>query len=404
MRILQINKFFYPRGGAERYLLDLMQLLEERGHEVAPFSMRHRRNAAHTYDPYFVSHVDYSDEAGVLGAAATAARTIYNREARRKLTALIDVFRPDVAHLHNIHHQLTGSVIDALLEAGVPIVQTLHDYQWVCPVYTFVSHGEVCEACRGRRFHQAVVKRCQGGSIVRSAVAALELAVGAGKKWTRRIDRFLAPSRFLAEKVVEHGLPAASVRQQDYALCLERYRRARAAGGHALYAGRLASEKGVETLFDALARVPGLSLRVAGTGPLEPSLRRRAEAELPGRVSFLGYLEADALHAQVSEAAFVVVPSEWYENQPFAVLEAFALGTPVVGAAIGGIPELVVPDRTGLLFPSGSAPDLAEALRGMAARPDRGALGAAARTLVEERFEPGRHVDALLAVYREVAR
>jgi glycosyltransferase involved in cell wall biosynthesis len=158
----------------------------------------------------------------------------------------------------------------------------------------------------------------------------------------------------------------------------------------------------VATLFQAAARVPGLSLRVAGTGPLEPDLRQLSETLLPGRAAFLGHLDAAALREELGRAAFVVVPSEWYENQPYAVLEAFAMGTPVLGSDLGGIPELVHPGETGELFPAGSVEGLADALAVMQGRVDRVDLGRAARTWVGTHFDPDRHAEALADLYAEV--
>jgi glycosyltransferase involved in cell wall biosynthesis len=216
------------------------------------------------------------------------------------------------------------------------------------------------------------------------------------------VARFLAPSRFLGRTVVAHGLPAEKV--QTFGYCLRRDAYPTGSGGaHALYAGRLSHEKGVRTLLQAMARVPGLTLRIAGTGPLEAELRADAERLAPGRVHFLGYLDASSLRQELAGSAFVVVPSEWYENQPYAILEAFAAATPVVGAAIGGIPELVEPGRTGALFEPGSVEGLAEVLAVMASHPQREAMGRAARAHIEERFDPQRHVSALLDIYREAA-
>jgi glycosyltransferase involved in cell wall biosynthesis len=402
MRVLQANKFFFVKGGAERYFFDLLELLPARGHPVAPFSMQHSQNAASSFDRHFVPEVDYADSRG-LGAARAAARTVFHPGTARRVRALVREFRPDVAHLHNVHHQLGGALFEELAELRVPIVQTLHDFQWVCPVYTFVRDGRVCESCRHGHYLPAVRHRCHGGSLSRSLVAALELGVGYWRGWEREVVRFLAPSRFLGEKVVEHGLSAAKVRILGYCLRRGTDPEDDARGGHALYAGRLSHEKGVATLLEALARVPGLELRIAGTGPLEPALREAAERLSPGRVRFLGYLDPHSLRRELAGCAFSVVPSEWYENQPYAILESFAAGTPVVGAAIGGIPELVEPGRTGALFEAGSAESLAEALASMQADRVRPEMGREARRRIEERFDPGRHLDALTEVYREAA-
>jgi glycosyltransferase involved in cell wall biosynthesis len=402
LKVLQANKFHYVRGGADRYFLDLVEILPGHGHPTAPFSMRHPRNQPTPFSRYFVSRVDYTEEGGRFGALATAARTVYNRETRRRVRELVEQFRPDVAHLHNVHHQLSGSLFEVLDELGVPAVQTLHDFQWVCPVYTFLREGRICEECGHGRTFPGVRHRCQGGSLARSVVAALAVKVGWWRRWEGMVARFLAPSRFLAGKVVEHGLPAGKVVPLNYCLRLEGYRPGGERGRHALYAGRLSAEKGVETLLKAAARVPGLSLRIAGTGPLEPDLRQLADTLLPGRTDFLGHLHAAALREELARAAFAVVPSEWYENQPYAVLEAFAMGTPVLGSDLGGIPELVRPGETGQLFPAGSVGGLAEALAVMQGRGDLVELGRAAREWVATRFDPDRHAEALVALYTEV--
>jgi glycosyltransferase involved in cell wall biosynthesis len=346
-----------------------------------------------------VPPVDYARER----RPGTAFRTIYNPDARRKAREAARRFRPDVAHLHNIHHQLTGSVYEAFRDEGVPVVQTLHDFQWVCPVYTFVSHGAVCERCAHGRYLPAVRHRCQDGSFSRSVVAALALAVGHWRRWERLVSRFIAPSAFLARKVVEHGLPAEKVATLGYCVDLAAYPRPGERGRHVLYAGRLSREKGVATLLAAAARVRGLELRVAGDGPQGPWLRETAAATAPGRVRFLGHLSREDLVRELGSAAFVVVPSEWYENQPYAVLEAFAMETPVLGARLGGIPELVLPGRTGDLFESGSAEALAGALAAMSARPDLRDLGRAGRAFVESRFAPAPHLEALLSLYERTA-
>ena len=405
MKVLQVNKFFYPRGGAERYFIDLLELLPERGHPTAPFSMHHAKNPSSSFSDFFVSNIDYRGDAGLVESAAMAWRTIYNREARRKIGRLVDAFKPDVAHLHNIHHQLTGAIIEELAKRRVPMVQTLHDYQWVCPVYTFLSHGRTCEACRGGKYFNAVKKRCQDGSLARSVVAMMELELAKRKKWREAVGLHLAPSRFLADKVVEHGMPRESVRQQDYSLRVGQVlKKSDSVEPYALYAGRLSKEKGVGTLLEAVNRIPGLSLRIAGTGPIEPELRRTVESsEMGDRVHFLGYLNEFELEGAVNSAAFTVVPSEWYENQPFAVLESFAASTPVVGSRMGGIPELVRENETGFLFHAGSVDDLSETLERAWTHKDLAGLGASARDWVVERFDPNRHIERLVSIYNEVA-
>lgn len=403
MRILQINKFHWVKGGSERYYFDLQRGLAARGHEVAVFASAHPQNEGSPWSRFFAPHADYHG-AGPLAALPLARDVVYNRRAAGQLDLLLAEFRPDVAHLHNIHHQLSPSILAPLERRGIPVVQTLHDYKWVCPAYLFHARGEVCTRCGpGPRFLPVVTRRCLHDSLAKSAVAAWEL----GASWRRgdvaRVRAFLAPSRFLLERVKEHGLPAAQLRHMPYFLRAADYAPATEPGRDILYLGRLSKEKGLPTLFDALKRATGVRLNVAGTGPLEEELRARAAREnLP--VTFLGYLQGAALLDTVRGARAVVVPSEWYENFPYAVLEAMALGVPVIGSRLGGIPEMVEEGVTGRLVPAGDATALAGALEALTRDGAAAfALGQAARRRLVERWEAGPALAALEAIYAELS-
>jgi glycosyltransferase involved in cell wall biosynthesis len=405
LRILQVNKFHYLRGGAERYYFDLAAELEARGHEVAVFAAHHAENAPTPWSRHFAPGADYH-RAGPLAALRHARDVVRNDEAAARLRGLLGEFRPDVAHLHNVHHQLSTSILDVFAEAGVPVVQTLHDYKWVCPAYLFLSRGAVCERCGpGNRFGPVVARRCHHDSLAKSLVVWWE----SRRSWARgdaeRVARFLAPSRFLRDRMAAHGMPEARLVHWPYFLRLEAYRpRTGAGGGRFLYLGRLSKEKGVGTLLEALAAAPDVALDLAGTGPLEADVRARA-TRFGDRVRVLGHLSGDELHDAIRGARAVVVPSEWYENQPYAVLEAFALGVPVVATSIGGLPELVRPGDTGWLAPPGEAAGLAAALAAATAERDEvvAARGAAARRFVEEEFAAGPAVTRLEALYAELS-
>jgi glycosyltransferase involved in cell wall biosynthesis len=402
LRILQANKFFYLRGGSERCYFDTIAGLEKRGHHVIPFAMEHERNEPSPYDAQFVSHVDFHAGGGPLEQAKRAWRFVYSKEAKVKLAALITRERPDVVHLHNIAHQLTPSIIDACREFGVPVVQTLHDYKLVCSSYLLLANGSPCERCRGGRHYQALLTRCHHGSLTKSALGFLEMAWHAGRKSYRGVDAFICPSQFMRDTCVTFGIDSSRLEYVPYFVDAARYRPEFTPGTHALYVGRLSHEKGVGTLLEAAER-SALPLRLAGEGPLRPELEARARAANLD-VTFLGYLEPDPLHEAIRDAAFVVVPSEWYENLPYAVLETFALGTPVVGAEMGGIPEMVRPGETGELFRAGDAAGLAAVWRTLIDDPARvSAMGRAARTLVETTFAPRTHLDRLDALYRRLA-
>jgi len=403
MRILQVNKFHWVKGGSERYYFDLVNGLTSRGHDVAVFASHHPDNQATPWSRHFAPGADYHG-AGPLTALKLAGEVIDNKPAAAALEGLLADFRPDIAHLHNIHHQLSPSILRVFEKVGVPVVQTLHDYKWVCPAYLFLSHGKVCERCGpGNRFTPLLVRGCHHGCHLKSAIVWKESSDSWGRGDVERVGRFLAPSRFLREKVVAHGVPAERVEVRPYFLNLERYRVADVpAGDHLLYAGRLSKEKGLATLFDALARRPHLKLRIAGTGPLESALRARAHAENLD-VEFLGHLAQEALHDAIRAARAVVVPSEWYENQPYAVLEAMALGVPVVASAIGGLPELVAPNQTGWLVPNGDADMLAWAMDEAHLDADAAReLGLRGRAKMEAEFAAGPALESLEKLYARV--
>ncbi len=413
MRVIQVNKFHYVKGGAERYYLDLSEALLRAGHVVDHLAMAHPQNLPAKESDRFVTEVDYWARPAWPERLRTAVRTIHNREASRLARELARLNRPAVAHLHNVYHQLSPSVIDAFARAGVPVVQTLHDYKLVCPAYLLLTQGAICERCRGGRYWHAVRHRCLLDSRAASVVAMAEAFWHRARGTYGRVARFLCPSRFLLEKVASFGVPRERLVHLPYFLPLERYRPARVparASGEPMtgvYVGRLSREKGIATLVDAMALLPAGTVRmdILGEGPLRAGLEERARRACPdGRIRFLGFRSGEELHQTIRGAAFAVVPSEWYENLPYAVLEPFALGRPVVGARIGGIPELVKDGETGRLFTPGDAGDLAAALAWIAGREASPAdLGARARQVVERDHAEIPHLERLLRIYAEVA-
>lgn len=402
MRVLQINKFYYLRGGAERYYFDLTDALRSRGHEVIPFAMQDPRNEPSLHGESFASPVDFHSNGSALGRIRRGARVVYNVEARRRLSRLIDRFRPDVAHLHNVAHQLTPSILDALRGAKIPIVQTLHDYKLICSSYLLFANGEVCDRCRGGRHYHAALQRCHHGSLGMSVVGFVEAAVHAARGSYDSVARFLCPSDFMKSKCESFGIGGDRLQRLPYFVKTERYRPRYEPGDYVLYAGRLSREKGASALLRAVARLKEIPLVVVGDGPLRRQLETEATAS-GAPVRFEGHLETEALHACVRGAAFVVVPSEWYENLPYAILEAFALGKPVLGSRIGGIPELVKEPETGRLFEAGDVDALSETLSRMWR--ERGRLvemGRAARAGIEREFGESGHLEQVGLVYRSL--
>ncbi len=403
MRVLHVNKFLYRRGGAEGYLLDLAQLQRAAGDEVEYFGMTHPNNESPlAYAQHFPSHVELEPAPrGLRPRAAAAARMVWSPQSRRGLARVIDDFRPDVVHLHNIYHQLSPSVLAAARAAGVPCVLTLHDYKLACPSYQLLDHGARCDACVTAGPLAAARRRCKDGSLTASTLLAVESWLHRTLRAYDPVQVFVSPSRFLADvmrragvypdrmHVVNHFVDVAALPVKD------------TPGGGVLYAGRLSAEKGVDVLIEAVAALPdGAPVDIAGDGPARPALEELARRRAPGRIRFHGRLDKARLHALVRASAVVVVPSRWHENQPMAVLEAFGCGVPVVGTDLGGLPELIDAGVDGDIVPADDPAALAAALRRMLADLDRAqAMGRAGRAKIERDFTPAAHLSRLRDAY-----
>jgi len=404
---VQANKYHFVKGGAERYYLDLSDALAERQHQVIPFAMSHNRNEPSSYDRYFVPEVDYHGAMGLADKVRAAINTIYSKETVRRIETLIETEKPQLIHMHNIYHQLSPSLISTAARLGVPLVQTLHDYKLVCPGYLLMTGGKICERCSGKNYFNAVRYNCLMNSKAASFVGYLEASLHEYLKTYEKIDYFLCPSKFLKRKIAEFGIDEDKLIHLPYFLPLEEYKPSYDRSDYFIYLGRLSREKGILTLLKAVKMMQNKRLKciILGEGPLEAQLKRQIEEWQLENVEFPGYLQGNQLQNLIRGAAFTVVPSEWYENLPFAVLESFALGTPVVGSKIGGIPEMVLHERSGLTYTPGNARDLAAALDWMESHPDQAIeMGREARKLDEERYAPGPHLERMEEIYRRVIR
>jgi glycosyltransferase involved in cell wall biosynthesis len=401
MRILHVNKFLYRHGGAEAYMLELADLQREAGHEVEFFGMEHQLNPPHRYADRFPKQVQLDPPPpGLRRRAAAAARMIYSAASRRGMEEVVRSFRPHVAHLHNIYHQLSPSVLRPLARADVPAVMTLHDYKLACPSYLFLDHGEVCEACLGGFFGHAVVRRCKDDSIGASAVLAVESTVQRLTGAYGSVRVFVCPSRFLAAKMAQAGVYPDRLQVLSNFVDVRGLAAKTEPGGPVVYIGRLWPEKGVDVLIEAIGGLAGSELLLVGEGPERPRLEALAAARAPGRVRFLGWLPRDDALRLLRSATVLAVPSRSQENQPLVVLEAFACGVPVVASHLGGLPELVEPGRYGEIVPAGDPDALAAALGRLLADPTRAlAIGRAARARAERDFSPERHLERLMGLY-----
>ena len=403
MRVLLVgNHWTEGPGGAETMLVLTADLLRAAGHEVVPFAVAEER----TLPTPVRDRLPAAAGSGARTRFGEAWAGAWSPQAYRALARVVEEVRPDVAHVHHVFERLTSSVLDALRRCGVPTVMTLHDYKPVCPDYRLYTEGAPCTRCLSGRYVEVVRRRCLEGSRWRSVAAAAEAYAARARGLYQRVDRFLAPSAFLRDRVVEGGLPGDRIQVlPNPVVAAPEPRRDGAEPRAVVYASRLVAEKGVDPLLDAAALLPaGVRVRLIGSGRLERQVRARVAAEsLP--VDVLGPLPPAQVAAHLRAAAAAVLPALWWENCPMAVLEAAAQGVPVVASAVGGIPELVEHDTTGLLVPPGDVAALAGALTRLVERPDDAArMGRAAWARARQRHDPQAHVAALLGAYAEVSR
>ncbi len=407
MRVLHVNAFHWLKGGVERAMFDETRWLEAGGHSVGHFAIRDERNAPSPTAEFFAPAADYSEGGPLARQLAQLPRAIWSRPAEDAMTRLVEAWRPEIAHVHAPSRYLTPSPLASLERAGVPVVMTLHDFKPWCANRVLFARGAPCERCRGGAHWHAAATGCIHDSHAKGAVGAWEAYAHDRRGAYRAVRRWIAPSRFAGDKAVSLGAPKERVRVLGHGVEIAADADALAAAPSreaperpfALYAGRLSAEKGV-TLLPAIARAIGdTPLVVAGEGPLRGALEA-ARTTAPN-LALVGALDTTRLVPLLARAAVVVVPSLFYETYCYAAAEAQYFGRAVVGSAIGAIPELVEHERTGLLAPPGDAGVWTTAVRRALAAPEAATWGEEGRRRVRASADPRRHVEGLLAIYRE---
>lgn len=403
--LLAINNYFYRRGGAEAIFLDQMDMFGRAGWNAVPFSMQHPANLSSEWSSYFVPEIEFGRQHGLKTKIEHGLEVIYSRKARARLAALLDKVKPDIAHAHNVYHHISPSIFPLLKQRGIPTVLTAHDLKLACPAYKMLAPDGICERCKGGRIHNVLANRCMKQSLALSGLVMVETAVHRMfGLYSRYIDRIIVPSRFYRETLIEWGWPPEQlVYIPNFVEQAISHRPVMAdEGDYFLFAGRLAPEKGIATLIKA-AGLSGQRLRIAGTGPEEASLRALVQ-QTGAQVEFIGYLSGEALHQAIAAAKALVLPSEWYENAPVSLLEAYALRRPVIGSFIGGIPELIRENITGLIARPSDPDDLARALVAMSELPSdvRRTMGEAGCEWVLKDFSQAAYLERTTGLYRKL--
>lgn len=394
-RVLIVNKFYYPRGGDCVCTINLERLLREKGHDTAVYSMEYPENIETEWSRYFAPAVDFGG--GVGQKVDALKRTLGLGNIRESFARILSDFNPDIVHLNNIHSYLSPQLAVMARRHGARVVWTLHDYKLICPSYNCLYDNSPCEDCFNHKF-SVVSKRCMKGSLAASAIAFVEALKWNRKVFEKNVDMFVCPSAFMMEKMAQAGFSPEKLTVDCNFVDFDKL--ARFAGEPVktrddfyCYVGRLSVEKGVGLMLDVASSLP-YRIKVAGDGPLAEQLKAKYSG--CGNIEFLGRLDAGQVSALLSKARFSIIPSMWYENNPLGVIESLCAGTPVVGARIGGIPELIEEGRTGLTFASGDAASMKDAIiRAFEQDWDNKAIKDASI----DRFSAERHYEILEKIY-----
>ena len=345
MKILMVNKFLYPKGGAETYTLKLGQELEKRGNEVQYFGMYDEKNTVGNKLNLYTQNMDF--HTNKLKKITYPFKIIYSFDAKRKMKKIISDFKPDIIHLNNINFQLTPSIIDIAYKMKVPIVQTVHDYQMVCPNHFLYNWKEkkICEKCiKGSKWN-CTKYNCIHNSKAKSILGSIEgIIYSKILKSYSKVNLYICPSKFLEEELLKNDV----FKGKTVSICnfieLNKNSEITKKEDYVLYFGRLAEEKGLIELIEAMKKLPNIKLKIAGTGPLEKIIKSESNIE------YVGFKTGDELKELIAKAKFAIYPSVWFENCPLSILEAESYGTPVITANYGGMKELVENNETGILI------------------------------------------------------
>lgn len=364
MKVLIVNKFLYPNGGSETYIFEIGKRLEDLGHEVQFFGMEHKGRIVGNKVNAYTADMDF--HSGKLDKLLYPFKIIYSFDARKQIRKVLDNMQPDVVHMNNINFQITPSIIDEIKKyekqngRKVRLVFTAHDSQWVCPnhLMRIPSTNENCDKClSGNNFH-CTKNRCIHNSLLKSIIGTIEANLYKHRKTYAKVDTIICPSRFMYNKFRRDKILASDklIMRHNFFVKSEDFDRVSILPkkDYVLYFGRYSEEKGMATLLNAVKRLPEIPFVFAGSGPLENEVRNVENIENRG------FVTGEELHTLIRQARFSILPSECYENCPFTVMESISYGTPVIGSNIGGIPELIGEDGTGLEFESRDVDDLME--------------------------------------------
>lgn len=411
MRILLVNKFHYLNGGSEKYYFELGKLLKKNGNEVAYFSMKDDRNIKTGDKEYFVEKIDLN-----TGSKLKALDVIYSKENYKKMKEAIDDFKPDVVHLNNFQRQLSESIVECCKDNNIPMVFTAHDVQAVCPAISMLdSEKNICEKCINGKYMNCFKKKCVKNSTLKSLLGAYEGNYYRRKKvYTKKIKNIITPSIFYKNKLIEDGIQEDKIKAIHNFINLEEYDLKVEDEGYALYSGRLAKEKGILNLVEAFSnliinnknndKLNNIKLYIAGNGPEKENIEETIkENNLEDKIILLGYLNQKDLKEYTRKCGFLVIPSIWYENGPYSVIETQSIGKAIIGADIGGIPEMVINNENGLTYKYNDVKELEEKMKNLFSDVElREKFGKNAKKFAIKEYSPENYYEKIEKIYRNV--
>jgi glycosyltransferase involved in cell wall biosynthesis len=407
MKVILAHKFYHMTGGTEQYFRDLAAVLEQNGHDTIPFALQHPDNPATPYAKYFLPNLNYRDASPIYrlkNFGRIIGRTLYSWEARKHIEQIIREQQPNIAHLQSIEHHISPSILHSLKKYNIPIVQSVNTYKLVCASYRLflIEQNEICERCLYGKHYHAVQMRCVKSSLSASFLAMVEKYLHDLMKIYHLVNCFIVSNDFMGMQLRNAGYPADKIVKLLNPFMLDEYKANYEFDNYILYFGRLDPEKGVMTLLEAMKQLPNVKLVVIGHGTQEESLSQFVAQNRLQNVEMVGPKWGKSLEPYLAKTKLVVVPSEWYEPSPYVIYQSLAMGKPVIGAKIGGIPDLIT-DDTGLTFKPGDSVDLAMKIETLVHDEAKlSIMSRAARQWAEEKLAPQVYYDNLMSIYKDI--
>jgi glycosyltransferase involved in cell wall biosynthesis len=387
MKVLLVHGAYQQFGGEDSVVRAEKELLERHGDEVLLYSR----------------HNDEIKQFSVVQKVNFFPQTVYSPKTTREIGDAVRSFRPDVAFVHNVYPLISPSAYHELHSLGVPAVQVLHNFRPFCPNGLFYTQGKVCEDCKGGNYLNAVRKRCYKDSYLLSGLYALTLGANRLAGMVNKITGFICLTEFFKIKMLEAGVPENKLFVRPNFVYAPSLSPAASDGKYAIYMGRLSPEKGCWTLIRAFEQLPHIPLKILGTGPLEQELQDYVRQKGIGNIQFLGFKSGEEKWQLLRNSLCLVVPSEWYENFPVTVLEAFMAAKPVIASRMGGLPYIVEDGQCGLLFEAGKVNELIQKIQYLVDDPASATrMGACGRRLSETKYGPEQGYSNLMAIFSQV--